>query len=133
VRVPDPHGDPRSPTTPLRLPDGPRRDRSGTRGASMDLTRALPFRTRSISAENPTGEPGNGGRAERGSHSTAHASQDLPLGWKKSPCIDLAAGETRMLADITGPGIIQHIWMTTLPQHWRRVVLSIQWDDADYP
>lgn len=98
----------------------------------MDLTRPLGWRTRSISAENPTGSPGGGGRAERGTHSTAYASEGLPLGWKKSPCIDLAAGETRALADITGPGIIQHIWMTTLPKHWRRIVLTITWDDDAY-
>ena len=91
----------------------------------MDLTRPLPFRTRSISAENPTGEPGNGGRAEQGTHSTAYASQNLPLGWKKSPCIDLAPRETKVLADITGPGIIQHIWMTTLPRHWRHIVVEL--------
>lgn len=98
-----------------------------------DLTRPPVARTRSISAENPTGAPGGGGRAERGSHSTAYASADLPLGWKKSPCIDLEAGSTTVIADITGPGVIQHIWITTLPRHWRSVVLTIHWDDAEEP
>ncbi len=89
--------------------------------------------TRSISAENPTGAPGGGGRAERGDHSTAYASRDLGLGWKKSPCKDLRGGETFTVAEIDGPGIIQHIWMTTLPRHWRSLVLRCYWDEEDTP
>lgn len=99
----------------------------------MDLTRPLPGRTRSISAENPDGAPGGGCRAERGSHSTAYASDGLPLGWKKSPCIDLAPLETRVIADIRGSGTIQHIWMTTLPRHWRSILLEVHWDGAPHP
>lgn len=97
------------------------------------LTRLQHARTRSISAENPTGAPGQGGRAEQGMHSTAYASRELPIGWKKSPCIDLAGHETRVLAEIAGPGVIQHIWMTTLPKHWRRLVLSFHWDGDSEP
>ena len=99
----------------------------------MDLTRPQHARTRSISAENPTGAPGQGGRAEHGTHSTAYASRELPIGWKKSPCIDLGPHETRTLADIEGPGVIQHLWMTTLPRHWRRIVLTMQWDEEEHP
>lgn len=99
----------------------------------MDLTRPLHGRTRSISAENPTGEFGQGGRAARGSHSTAYASEGLPIGWKKSPCIDVAPHASVTIADITGPGVIRHIWITTLPQYWRRLVLSIHWDDDEFP
>ncbi len=36
--------------------------------------------TRSYSAENRDGRPGGGGRAERGDHSTAWASRELPVG-----------------------------------------------------
>ena len=97
------------------------------------LTALQRARTRSISAENPTGAPGQGGRAERGSHSTAYASSDLPIGWKKSPCIDLAGHETRELANISGSGLIQHIWMTTLPAHWRKLVLRFYWDQDPTP
>ena len=99
----------------------------------MDLTRPQHARTRSISAENPTGAKGQGGRATKGTHSTAYASRELPVGWKKSPCVDLGPHETRVLADIEGPGVIQHIWMTTMPQHWRRIVLTMQWDDESHP
>src|SRR5699024_756459 len=86
-------------------------------------------RTRSISAENPTGEPGGGGRAERGQHSTAYASRDLGIGWKKSPCRDIRGGETVTIADIEGPGLIQHIWFTALPRHWRSLLIRCYWDE----
>ena len=41
----------------------------------------------------------------------------------------IAAGETRTLADIAGPGRITHIWMTQ-PNHYREVLLKFTWDDA---
>lgn len=59
-------------------------------------------RTRSISAENPTGAPGAGGRE----------ASNLGPGRKGRPCIDLPAGSTTTLTEIAGPGIIQHIWLT---------------------
>lgn len=90
-------------------------------------------RTRSASGENPDGRPGGGARAELGSHSTAYASRRLPKGWKKSPCHDLAPGETYTVLDAEGPGVIQHIWCTVLPQHLRSIVLRIHWDGAAEP
>jgi hypothetical protein len=41
-------------------------------------------------------------------------------------------GETRVLADIRGPGAITHIWMTQ-PNHYRDCVLRITWDGAKRP
>ncbi len=41
-------------------------------------------------------------------------------------------GETRVLADIKGPGCITHIWMTT-SNHYREVLLKFTWDDATAP
>lgn len=41
-------------------------------------------------------------------------------------------GETRVLADIRGPGCITHIWMTQ-GNHYRECLLSITWDDAPQP
>ncbi|MFX4273815.1 glycoside hydrolase family 172 protein [Propionibacteriaceae bacterium Y1685] len=90
-------------------------------------------RTRSASGENADGRPGGGARAELGSHSTAYASRRLPKGWKKSPCHDLAPGETYTVLDAEGPGAIQHIWCTVLPQHLRSIVLRIHWDGAAEP
>ncbi len=44
----------------------------------------------------------------------------------------IPAGESRVLADIAGPGIITHIWMTQA-NHYRRCLLKITWDDAKHP
>jgi hypothetical protein len=41
-------------------------------------------------------------------------------------------GETRVLADIKGPGCITHIWMTQ-SNHYREVLLKFTWDDAPAP
>lgn len=41
-------------------------------------------------------------------------------------------GETKVLADITGPGCITHIWMTQ-GNHYRECLLKITWNDAAYP
>ena len=44
----------------------------------------------------------------------------------------IPAGESRVLADIKGPGVITHIWMTQR-DHYRECLLKITWDDADSP
>jgi len=44
----------------------------------------------------------------------------------------IAPGETKVIADIEGPGMITHIWMAQL-NHYREVLLKISWDDADHP
>ncbi len=44
----------------------------------------------------------------------------------------IAPGETKVLADIKGPGCITHIWMTQL-NHYRECLLRVTWDDAKYP
>jgi hypothetical protein len=44
----------------------------------------------------------------------------------------LAPGETRVLADISGPGCITHIWMTQR-HHYRECLLKITWDEAPHP
>jgi hypothetical protein len=44
----------------------------------------------------------------------------------------LQPGETRVLADIKGPGSITHIWMTQ-GNHYRECLLRITWDDAPHP
>ena len=41
-------------------------------------------------------------------------------------------GESRVLADIKGPGAITHIWMTQA-NHYRECLLKITWDDAPRP
>jgi hypothetical protein len=95
-----------------------------------NLARLSRARTRSISPENFTGEKGRGGMATDGTG--AACARDLGVGWKISPSIRIAPGETRTLADVHGSGAIQHIWMT-LTGHWRHSILRIYWDDQETP
>jgi hypothetical protein len=95
-----------------------------------NLARLSRARTRSISPENFTGEKGKGGMATDGTG--AACARDLGVGWKISPSIRIAPGETRTLADVHGSGAIQHIWMT-LTGHWRHSILRIYWDDQETP
>src|SRR5262249_10163294 len=41
--------------------------------------------------------------------------------------------ETRTIAEITGPGAIQQIWITVFPTWWRRLVLRFYWDGEETP
>jgi hypothetical protein len=95
-----------------------------------NLYRLSQAKTRSISPENYTGEKGQGGMATEGTG--AICARDLGQGWKISPSIRIAAGENRTLAEIDGPGAIQHIWMTPTG-HWRHSILRIYWDHAATP
>ncbi|WP_211239517.1 glycoside hydrolase family 172 protein [Jiangella gansuensis] len=88
--------------------------------------------SRSISAENPTGEKGRGGMATEGTG--ARAAGDLGQGWKISPSIHIPAGETAVLGEIGGPGVIKHIWCTTAPHRaWRGTILRMYWDGEQVP
>ncbi|MCS6830661.1 MAG: glycoside hydrolase family 172 protein [Armatimonadota bacterium] len=86
--------------------------------------------TRSISAENPTGERGGGAKAEPDEHNPASM---LGKGWKVRPCITLEPGTTTTLADIQGPGVIQHIWITVDVKAYRDTILRMYWDDESTP
>ncbi len=86
--------------------------------------------TRSISAENPTGERGNGAKAMP---DAANAGSMLGQGWKVRPCITLEPASTTCLADIEGPGVIQHIWITVDPRAYRDTVLRFYWDGEETP
>jgi hypothetical protein len=44
----------------------------------------------------------------------------------------IGPGESRVLADIKGPGAITHIWMTQ-PNHYRECLIRITWDNAKKP
>ncbi|HTE18295.1 MAG TPA: DUF2961 domain-containing protein, partial [Armatimonadota bacterium] len=88
-------------------------------------------KTRSISAENFTGEKGKAGMATEGTG--ARCAQELGQGWKVSPSINIAPRSTVTLAEIEGPGAIQHIWNTVAPERWRQLVLRIYWDGEETP
>ena len=45
---------------------------------------------------------------------------------------EIPPGESRVLADISGPAQITHIWMTQR-NHYRHVLLKITYDDAKFP
>ncbi len=86
-------------------------------------------RSRSINAENPTGAPG----------AAAREASPLGVGRKGRPAISIAHGETAVIADIEGPGVIRHLWFTvpestdTGPWVLRDLVLRAYWDDGDIP
>ncbi|MCC6456981.1 MAG: DUF2961 domain-containing protein [Caldilineaceae bacterium] len=87
--------------------------------------------TRSISAENFDGAKGAGAMATEGTG--AIAGRELGQGWKISPSINIAGSSTVTLAEIDGPGAIQHIWLTVHPDHWRRLILRCYWDNEETP
>src|SRR6187549_3629167 len=97
-----------------------------------NLFRLSDAKTRSISPENLTGEPGKGGMATLENGSAKNAARDLGQGWKVNPFIVIKPGETFTMAEITGPGSIQHIWMTPTG-NWRHSILRFYWDDETEP
>lgn len=88
-------------------------------------------RSRSISAENPTGEKGMGGRALHGTGESC--ARELGQGWKISPSVRIEPHSTFTMADIHGSGIIRHIWLTPAGIPTRYAILRIFWDDCDVP
>jgi hypothetical protein len=96
-----------------------------------NLAQLSKAKTRSISAENFTGEKGKGGMSTDGI--SAWCARELGQGWKVSPAVKLKANETIVLADIEGPGIVQHMWMTCAPERWRSLILRMYWDGEEQP
>jgi hypothetical protein len=102
-------------------------------GLTVDMSnlfRLSRARTRSISPENFTGAKGQGGMATEGTGQ--EAARDLGQKWKVSPSVKVEAGKTFTLAEITGPGAIQHIWMTPTGT-WRFSILRFYWDGETSP
>ena len=89
--------------------------------------------TRSISPENITGEPGKGAMTPLEEGTARAAARDLGNGWKVNPYLLMPPGEITVLADITGSGTIQHIWMTSGSPDWRNQILRIYWDGSKTP
>lgn len=95
-----------------------------------NLFRLSDAKSRSISPENFTGEKGKGGMATEGTGSKA--ARDLGQGWKVSPSVRIKSKTTFTVAEITGPGSIQHIWMTPTG-NWRHSIIRFYWDDETEP
>ena len=87
-------------------------------------------KSRSISPENFTGAKGQGGMATEGTGK--NASRDLGKGWKVNPSVVIKAHTTFTVAEIDGPGSIQHIWMTPTGV-WRNSIIRFYWDGETSP
>lgn len=100
----------------------------------FDLNTGL--KTRSISFENPTGEPGSGGKA----------ASNLGPGRKGAPNKQVMPGEEVVLMDIKGSGTIRHIWMggSFIELDWmertegrkkmlRSTIIRAFWDGQEHP
>ena len=96
----------------------------------FDLPRVTGGKTRSISAENPTGEKGKGALAPV---VPGEAGEDLGKRWKIRPCITLPKGSKTTLAEIAGPGAIEHIWITCDTKAYRDCILRMWWDGEATP
>ncbi len=96
----------------------------------QNLFRISDAETRSISPENFTGEKGKAGMATEGTGKSA--ARNLGQGWKISPSVRIPAHTTFTMAEISGSGAIQHIWMTPTG-NWRYSIFRIYWDDETEP
>jgi hypothetical protein len=104
-----------------------------------NLSRLSDAKSRSISPENFSGGKGKGGMADpvknkgqRNVANAAHEARDLGMGWKVNPFIIINSGETITIAEMEGPGAIQHIWMTPTG-NWQFSIIRIYWDDEKEP
>ena len=86
-------------------------------------------RSRAVSPENPTGEKGK----------ACMEASALGPSRKGRGSIKLPMGEETVIADIKGPGIIRHMWMTIRENTekgsfvMRDVVMRIYWDGSKTP
>src|SRR6266436_5022928 len=97
-----------------------------------NLSRTSKAKTRSISPENFTGEKGKAGMSTNGA--AKGAARELGQGWKVSPMVRVPGKSTFTLAEISGPGAIQQIWMTPAPlDRTRWFILRFYWDGESEP
>lgn len=102
-----------------------------------NLSRLSKAKTRSITPENFSGASGRGGMANpaqkiRNVSNGADEAKEMGLGWKVNPYVWVAAGEELTLAEIEGPGAVQHIWMTPAG-NWNTSIFRIYWDNEVRP
>jgi len=77
--------------------------------------------TRWYSYENPDGRRGEGGKTQSGRKGAANKT--------------IAPGETAVLADVPGPGVVRRIWLTVpgRVETLRGWVVRMYWDGQDWP
>ena len=95
-----------------------------------NIYRLSDAKTRSISPENFNGAKGGGGKATTGTG--AGPSRELGKGWKVSPSVVIKSKTVYTVAEIEGPGSVQHIWMTPTG-NWRYSIIRFYWDDETTP
>jgi hypothetical protein len=82
------------------------------------LYEIVPIHSRAASAENPRALTGAGGQSNEG-------RKGRPCHWP------FPAGETVVLLDAEGPGVVRHIWLTVSglkPTVLRNLILRMYWD-----
>jgi len=62
---------------------------------------------------------------------TSHAAP-LGIGWKARPCVRIESAQVFTVAEISGMGVVQHIWLT-LAGNARFSILRIYWDGSEQP
>ncbi|MBQ7727245.1 MAG: DUF2961 domain-containing protein [Clostridia bacterium] len=103
----------------------------GISNSMSTMYRLSNAKSRSVCSENPTGGKGQAAMAETGV--SQGCARELGRGWKVNPYSMIQPGENFVMADIQGPGAIQHIWMTIGPAQWREMIFRIYWDDMENP
>jgi hypothetical protein len=122
-------------TVTVLLSSAIRAQRSNFNGLDLNLGnlyRLSDAKTRSISPENITGQPGKGGMTQLKDGVSGQQARELGVGWKVNPYTYIPGGQTITLAEIQGPGAIQHIWMTPTG-NWRFSIIRVYWDDEREP
>lgn len=98
------------------------------------MLKQLPFAdiypTFQVSAENLTGQKGGACHWD-----VAHPEDTLDRGksLKVHPFLSLEPGETKVLAELTGPGCINEFFITTDYVYESELILRIYWDDEETP
>ncbi len=103
---------------------------NGIESNMSNIYRLSDAKSRSISPENFTGEKGKGGMAIKGENE--RNARELGQGWKVSPSVSIKAHTTFTVAEIEGPGSIQHIWLTPTGK-WRNSIIRFYWDGETTP
>lgn len=106
-------------------------------GCLSDLPKMVGVVTRQISAENPTGAKGCAcGSVPNPTDPDLPFSKyavDLGKGWKVRPFVPVDAGDTLLVADIEGPGVINELFLTSDTARFSELVLRIFWDGEKDP
>jgi hypothetical protein len=66
------------------------------------------------------------------SSARTHRASSWDVAGRNQDSWKIAPGETRVLADLRGPGCITHLWMTQR-NHYRECLLRFTWDNATQP